>query len=69
MYFKDLFFHKKHLELDHLSLPLLVSTQFEMFATLQGGLLAIFAICAFHTEYDFLGGLSLEWERKFMLVP
>jgi hypothetical protein len=48
------------LELDHLSLALLVSSQLEVLAAFQWSLLAEFAVGAFHTKDDFLGGLSLE---------
>lgn len=49
-----------NLELDHLSLAFLVTSQFEMFATLQWCLLAVLAFCTFHTQYNFLGGLGLK---------
>lgn len=52
------------LELDHLSLALLVSSQFEVLATFQWSLLAVFAVGTFHTEHDFLGGLGLETRTK-----
>lgn len=48
------------LELDHLSLSLLVTAQLEVLATLQWCLLAELAVCAFHTQDDFLGGLGLK---------
>ena len=48
------------LELDHLSLSLLVATQLEMFATSQWSLLAVFAFGAFHTQHNFLGCLGLK---------
>lgn len=48
------------LELDHLSLSLLVTSQLEMLATFQWGLLAVFAFCAFHTKHNFLGSLGLK---------
>lgn len=48
-----------HLELDHLSLPLLVTTDFKVFASLDGQLLASLALGAFHTQHNLLGGLSL----------
>lgn len=47
------------LELDHLSLALLVTTQLEMLATLDGSLLAELAFGALHTQDDLLGGLGL----------
>ena len=47
------------LELNHLSLPLLVSSKFEMFAALQRDLLADFAFSTLHPQHDFLGSLSL----------
>jgi hypothetical protein len=55
------------LELDHLSLSLLVASQLEMFATSQWSLFTILAIRAFHTQDDFLGCLCLkeEYDREF----
>lgn len=53
-----------HLELDHLSLAFLVTSQFEVLATFQRRLFAVFALGAFHTKYDFLGGLSLKTTTK-----
>lgn len=52
------------LELDHLSLTLLVTTQFEMFATFDWCLFAVLALSTFHTQHDFLGGLCLEISRE-----
>lgn len=52
------------LELDHLSLALLVTAQLEMLATSQRRLLAVFAFCALHTQDNFLGGLRLKVERN-----
>lgn len=52
------------LELDHLSLSLLITSQLEMLATSQWRLLAVFAIGTFHTQYDFLGSLGLKIERN-----
>lgn len=49
-----------NLELNHLTLAFLVTSQLEMFATLQWGLLAVFAICAFHTQHNLFGSLSLK---------
>lgn len=48
------------LELDHLSLPLLVTSQFEVLASLQGSLFPELALSTFHSQDDFLGCLSLE---------
>jgi hypothetical protein len=47
------------LELNHLSLPLLVSTKLEMLATLEGDLLANLAFRALHPQHNFLGRLGL----------
>ena len=47
------------LELDHLSLPLLFTSDFEVFASLDGELLPKLAFGAFHPENDLLGGLGL----------
>ena len=47
------------LELDHLSLALLVASQLEVLAALQGSLLAVLALCALHTQHNLLGGLGL----------
>ena len=47
------------LELNHLSLPLLVSSQFKMFAALKRDLLADFAFSALHPQHDLLGRLGL----------
>lgn len=52
------------LELDHLSLSLLVTSQLEMLATSQWRLLAVFAIGTFHTQHDLLGSLGLKNEVK-----
>lgn len=52
------------LELNHLSLSLLVASQFEVLTALQRGLLAVLAVDAFHTQHDFLRGLGLKEERK-----
>lgn len=48
-----------NLELNHLTLAFLVSSKFEMFASLQRDLFAVFTFRAFHTQYNFLGGLGL----------
>lgn len=47
------------LELDHLTLALLVAAQFEMLATLQWSLLAVLALSTLHTKNDFLCRLCL----------
>ena len=47
------------LELNHLSLPLLVSTKLEVLAALQRDLLANLAFRALHPEHNLLGGLGL----------
>ena len=48
------------LELDHLSLPLLVSSQLKVFCPLDGDLDAPLAVLALHAENDLLGGLGLK---------
>ena len=48
------------LELDHLSLPLLVSSQLEVLGPLERHLVAALALQALQTENDLLGGLGLE---------
>lgn len=52
------------LELDHLSLSLLITSQLEMFATSQWSLFAVFAVSAFHTQHNLLGGLGLKVDKK-----
>lgn len=47
------------LELNHLSLALLVTSQLEMLAALDGRLLAELALGALHTQHDLLGSLGL----------
>lgn len=47
------------LELNHLSLSLLVATDLEVFASLDGNLLACLALTAFHAQHNLLGGLGL----------
>jgi len=49
----------KFLELNHLSLPLLVSSQFEMLATLKRDLFTDLAVGALHPQHNLLGGLGL----------
>merc|ERR1719171_3318454 len=56
------------LELDHLSLSLLVSSKFEMFASFNGNLLTSFAFSAFHSQHNLFGGLSLLVENGFGLT-
>jgi hypothetical protein len=51
------------LELNHLSLSLLVTAQLEMFAALQWSLLAVFAFSALHTQHDLFGCLGLKLNR------
>ena len=53
-------FRLGRLELDHLSLPLLVSSELKVLASLEGKLGLDSALVAFHLEYNLLGGLSLE---------
>ena len=52
--------HIGNLELNHLALLFLVTSQFKMFATLDGQLLPVFADCALHLQCDLLCGLSLK---------
>merc|ERR1739838_1189786 len=49
----------KELELDHLSLPLLLSSQLEVFGPLDGHLVLPLADRALHPEDQLLGGLGL----------
>ena len=49
------------LELDHLSLPLLVSSQLEVLGPLEGDLHTPLALEALETEHDLLGGLCLKY--------
>lgn len=51
--------HTAALELDHLSLALLVAAQLEVLATLQRGLFAVLALGALHAQHNLLGGLGL----------
>jgi hypothetical protein len=55
------------LESNH-TLGLLVTTEFEVFATLDGQLHLVLADSAFETEDDFLGGLSLLVEDRLGLT-
>lgn len=48
-----------HLELDHLSLPLLVTAQLEMFAALDGKLSLHLAFGALQLQHQLLGSLGL----------
>ena len=52
------------LELDHLSLPLLVSSQLEVLGPLERNLVAALALQALETENDLLGGLGLEDKER-----
>lgn len=51
---------KMDLELNHLTLAFLITTQFEMLATLQWCLFTVFAFSTFHTEYNFFCCLGLK---------
>ena len=51
---------RSHLELDHLTLALLVTTQLEMLRALDGHLQTPFALSAFETEHELLRGLCLK---------
>merc|ERR1712168_1486070 len=55
------------LELDHLSLPLLVSSQLEVLTPLDWELLTEFAVGAFHPQYNLLSRLGLLVENRFCL--
>ena len=46
------------LKLDHLSLSLLVSSQLEMFASLQGDLFSELALTTLHSQHNLLRGLG-----------
>ena len=54
----------RFLKLDHLSLTFFVTSQLEMLRTLDGNLLTAFALGAFKTKYQFLGGLCLKIKNK-----
>jgi len=58
----------KNLELDHLTLSLLITSQFKVFATLQWSLFTVFALSAFHTQYDLFGSFSLLPENRLGLT-
>lgn len=57
------------LELNHLSLPLLVSAQFEMFTSLESDLRAELAVCAFQSEDDLFSSLSLKIKQYTLITP
>ena len=50
---------KNFLELDHLSLPLLVTAELEVLGALDRGLESVLAGAALQTEDQLLGGLGL----------
>lgn len=50
---------KSSLELNHLSLPLLVTSKLKVLATLQRDLLTDFAVRTFHPEHNLFSGLGL----------
>jgi hypothetical protein len=52
-----------NLELNHLSLPLFVTSQFEVLAALKGNLFTELAFRAFHPQNNLFGGLGL-WIGK-----
>lgn len=56
------------LELDHLSLPLLVATDLEVLATLDGDLLAGLAVAALHTKHNLFGRLRLLTQNGLRLA-
>merc|ERR1719458_503297 len=58
----------RFLKLDHLSLTFFVTSQLEMLRTLDGNLLTAFALGAFKTKYQFLGGLCLLPQDGFGLT-
>ena len=55
--------YTRNLELNHLSLPLLVSSKLEMLAALQGDLLTELAFGTFHPQHDLFGRLGLHWNE------
>jgi len=55
---------RKCLEGDHLSLPLLVTSELESFASLDGKLSLYLAFGAFQLQYDLLCGLGLVRKKK-----
>jgi len=58
----------RRLELDHLSLALLVTAKFKMLAALQWGLLAVFAVGTLHSQHDFLRSFGLLSEDRLSLT-
>ena len=55
------------LELDHLPLPLLVSSQLKVFASLDGQLPLELAFGAFNLQDQLLGGFGL-WKRRMLAL-
>ena len=56
------------LELDHLSLPLLLSSQLEVLGPLDGHLVLPLADRALHPEHQLLGGLCLLPQNRLRLT-
>ena len=55
---------EKFLELDHLSLSLFVTTQFEMLGPLDGNLKTAFTLSTFQTKDQLLGSFCLKGEKN-----
>lgn len=57
------------LELNHLSLPLLISSQLKVLASLQSNLGTELAVSAFQPQDNLLGSLSLETYKPHFNTP
>ena len=57
------------LELDHLTLPLLLAAKLEVLGPLDGHLVLPLADRALHPEHQLLGGLSLLPQDRLRLTP
>ena len=53
-----------NLKLDHLSLPLLVTSQLEVLGPFDGDLKSVLACSALKTKDQLLGGLGLKFNEK-----
>ena len=56
-----------NLELNHLSLPLFVTSQLEVLTTLERNLLAELAFRTFHPQNNLFGGLGLWIENSWFI--
>ena len=62
-------FRLGRLELDHLSLPLLLPAKLKVLGPLDGHLVLPLAHRALHPEHQLLGGLSLLPQDRLRLTP